>query len=215
MIARTIAKSTPKDDFYISLAEKEISEIDYTHAQRVFNHFYMTHLGDYHNFYLLSDVLLVANMFENFRDVCLQHYGLDPAHNYTSSDLSWQVALNMTDVELDLLTDIDQHLFIEERIRGGVENYDASKRNSYLMYLDANNLYGRVMSQPLPPSNFKWLTDKEMKGLDVMMILDDSSRGYVLVCDLGKYYFYFLYIYVYSKSLMFLFFVFQSTLVIS
>ena len=65
------------------------------------------------------------------------------------------------------------------------------------MYLDANNLYGWAMSQPLPMSNFKWLTDEKMKDLDVMMIPDNSSRGFILECDLSKYYFYYLYIYVY------------------
>ena len=145
-------------------------------------------------------MLLLANVFEIFRDVCLQHYGLDTAHNYTSSSLSWQAALKVMDVELDLLTDIDQHLLIEEGIRGvaamtdhqyirakvlGMENYDSSKRNNYIMYLDANNLHGWVMPKPLPKSNFKWLTDKEMKDLDVMMISDDSSRGCILECDLG------------------------------
>ena len=60
------------------------------------------------------------------------------------------------------------------------------------MYLDANNLYGWVMSQALPMPNFKWLTDKEMKDLDVIMIPDDSSRVYILECDLGKYYFYYI-----------------------
>ena len=79
----------------------------------------------------------------------------------------------------------------------GIENYDASKRNSYIMYPDANNLYEWAMSQPLSTFNFKWLTDEEMKGLHVMMIPDDSSVGYILECDLGKYYFYYLYIYVY------------------
>ena len=83
----------PKDAFYSSLTEEDISEIDYTHAQRVFNHFNITDLGDYHNFYLLTNVLLLADVFKNFRDVCLQHYGLDPAHNYTSLGLSWQAAL--------------------------------------------------------------------------------------------------------------------------
>ena len=112
----------------------------------------------------------------------------------------------MTDVELDRITDIDQHLFIEAGIRGGVamishqanapgmENYDASKRNSYVMYLDANNLYGWAMSQPLPTSDFKWLTGEETEELDMEMIPDDSPRGYILECDLGKYYFYYLYI---------------------
>ena len=154
----------PKDAFYISLTEEDIFEIYYTHGQRVFNHFNMADLGDYHNLYLLTDVLLLADTFGNFRDVCLQRYGLDPAHNYTSPGLSWQDALKMTDMELDLLTDIDRDFFIEEGIRGGVamisywyalanapgmENYDASKRNNYMMYLDANNLYGWAMSQPL------------------------------------------------------------------
>ena len=110
----------PKDAFYSSLTEEYISEIDYTHTQRVFNHFDMTDLGDYHNFYLLTDVLLLADVFENFREVCLQHYDLDPAHNYTSPGLSWQAPLKMTDVELDFLTNFDQHLFIEEGIMGGV-----------------------------------------------------------------------------------------------
>ena len=107
-------ESPLKDVFYSSLAEEDISEIDYTNAQRAFNHFDMTDLRYYHNFYLLTNVL------ENFRDVCLQHYGLDPSHNYTSPNSSWEAALKMKDVELDLLNDIDQHLFIEEEIRGGV-----------------------------------------------------------------------------------------------
>ena len=74
-----------------------------------------------------------------------------------------------------------------------MENYNANKRSNYIMYLDANNLYGWAMSQPLPMSNFKWLTYEEMEELDVMMVLDDSLRGYILECDLGKY----LYIHVY------------------
>ena len=181
----------PKNAFYSSLREEDISEKDYTHAQRVFNHFDMTDLRDYYNFSMLTNVLLLADVFENFRGVCLQHYSLDPAHNYTSPGLSWNTALKMTDVELDLLTDIDQHLFIEEGIRGGVamichqyartnapgmENYDTNKRNRYIMYLDANNLYGWAMPQLLPTSNFKWLTDEEMEELDVMMTPYDSSR---------------------------------------
>ena len=168
------------------------------------NHFNMTDLGDYHSFYLLTNVLLLADVFKNFRDVCLQHYGLDPAHNYTSPGLSWQAALKMMDVKLDRLTDIGQHLFTEEGIRGGVAmishryaRANASKRDSYILHLDANNLYGSAMSQPLPTSNFKWLADKEMEKLDMMMVPDNSSRGYILECDFGKYFFYYFYIYVY------------------
>ena len=130
----------PKDGFYSPLTEEDISEIDFIHSQRVFNRFNMTDLRHYHNFYLLTDVLLLANVFENFRDMCLQNYCLDPSHNYTSPGLSWQAALKMTDVELNLFTDIDQHLFIEEGFTGGVMT--PAKLNSYILYLDANNLYG-------------------------------------------------------------------------
>ena len=83
----------PKDVFYSSLTEEDISEVDYTHAERVFKHFNITDLRDYHNFCLLTDVLLLADVFENFRDVCLQLYGLDPGHKYTYPGLSWQAAL--------------------------------------------------------------------------------------------------------------------------
>ena len=107
----------PKDNFYSSLIEEDISEIDYTHAKRVINHFDMTVLGDYSNFYLLTDVLLLVKVFENFKEVCLQHYGLEPAHNYTSHGLFWESTLKMTDVELGLFTDISQHLLTEEGIR--------------------------------------------------------------------------------------------------
>ena len=186
------AQLPPKDAFYSSLTEEDIPDTDYTHTQRVFHLFDMTDLRDYHNFYLLTDVLLRTYVFQNFRDVCHQHYGLDPTRNYTSHGLSWQAALKITDVELDLLTDIDQHLFIQEGVRGGVamishryaranapgmENYDASKPNSYIRCLDAKNLYGWAMSQLLPTSNFKWLTDEEMEELDMMMVSDDSSGG--------------------------------------
>ena len=109
-------------------------------------------------------------------------------------------SLKMTDVELNLLTDIDQHLLIKEGIRGdvamishwyartsapGMENYDASKGSSYIMYLDANNSYGWAITQPVPTFNFKWLTDEEMEELDLMMVSDDSSREYILEYDLG------------------------------
>ena len=111
-------------------------------------------------------------------------------------------------MELDLLTNIDQQLFIEEGIREGVamishqytqanapgmENYNANKRSNYIMHLDANILCGWARSQPLLRSNFKWLTYEEIEELDVMMVPDDSLRRYILECDLGKY----LYIHVY------------------
>ena len=175
----------PKDAFYSSLTEEYISETDYIYAQRVFT------------FYYLTNVLLLADVFENFRGVRLQD-----AHNYSSSGLSWEAALRIVGVELDLLTNIDQQLFINQGISGwvamishqyvhantpGMDNYDASRSKSYIMYQDTNNLYGWTMSQPLPTPNFKWLKEKEMEELDMMMVPDNSnnSRGHILDCDLG------------------------------
>ena len=188
-----------KDLFYSTLTGEDISDVDYEHAKNVFSNFEMQDLRDYHNFYLLTDVLLLADVFESFRNTCISNYDLDPAHCYTAPGLSWQAALKMTGITLDLLTDIDMHLFIEAGIRGGVAvishrhgqanlpdlpNYDSSKPKQHLVYWDANNLYGWAMSQYLPTGDFKWLTEEEIDGLDLLAIADDSQYGYIYECDL-------------------------------
>ena len=155
----------PKEAFYSKLSDEHISDGDYGHAQKVWETFGCRSLGDYHDLYLRTDVLLLTDVFETFRKTCLQQYGLDPAHYYTSPGLSWDALLKKTGVELELLTDYDQHLFTEKGMWGGismvskryakannpmVEGYDSSKPKSHILYLDANNLYGWAMSQPLP-----------------------------------------------------------------
>ena len=124
--------------------------------------------------YVLSDVLLLADVFENFWDKCIEIYRLDSAHFLSAPGLAWQACLKKTGVNLELLTDIDMLLMAEEGIRGGIcqaihryakannkymNNYDKSIESSYLMYLDANNLYGWAMSQKLPVNGFKWIED--------------------------------------------------------
>ena len=146
-----------------------------------------------------SDVLLLADVFENFREICLNYYKLDPAHFYTAPGLSWAACLKMTKVELELLTDVDMHLFIEEGLRGGISvicnryskannkylpNYRQDEESKYIIYLDANNLYGWAMSQPLPKDSFAWLTEDEFDGLDISNVSDDSDIGYILEVDL-------------------------------
>ena len=115
-----------------------------------------------------------ADVFENFRKACIKTYELDPAHFISLPGLAWQTCLKKTGVELELLTDYDMLLMIEEGIRGGIchavhryarannkymKNYDRSKESSYIQYLDTNNLYGAAMSEKLPINGFKWVND--------------------------------------------------------
>ncbi|GFY04308.1 uncharacterized protein TNCV_4413961 [Trichonephila clavipes] len=152
-------------------------------------------LGDYHDLYVTVDVLLLSDIFENFRTLCQNYYKIDPCHTYTAPGLAWQACLKMTKVRLELLTDIDMHLFIEKGIRGGVamishryakannaylSNYDSSLPSSYIIYLDANNLYGWAMSQHLPTHDFSW-TDEDVNFMNVP---DDSEIGYIFEVDL-------------------------------
>ena len=143
-----------------------ISEDDYQHAQKVWKEFRIRNLGEYHDLYHRTDVILLANVLETFRDSCLEHYSLDPAHFYTSPGLALKVCLKKTGIRLELLTDPDILLMFEHGIRGGITQvvhryaaannkymgklYDPKEESSYLQYLDANNLYGWGMSQSLP-----------------------------------------------------------------
>ena len=110
----------PKKSFYSTLTEEYIKDDEYAHAQNVWQKFEDENLKQYHDLYLMTDTLLLADVFEQFRDMCLNNYELDPVHSYTTPGLTWKATLKMTKVKLDLLTDIDQHIFIEDGIRGGV-----------------------------------------------------------------------------------------------
>ena len=99
--------------FYSKLSLSGIREFNYNHAQGVWREFGMKGLGDYHNLYLKTDVLLLSNIFKTFRTTCPECYTLNPAHFYTSPRLVWQVCLKNTEVSLDLLTDPDMLLMFE------------------------------------------------------------------------------------------------------
>ena len=138
-------------------------------------------VGDYHDLYLKSDVLILADVFGNFRKTGKEYYNLDPAHYFSCPGFAWESMLKMTGVNLRLITDIDMNQMVEKGLRGGVsyianryykpnnkylsdndENKDENKDSSYLMYLDVNNLYGWAMSQPLPKGRFKWLKEDKL-----------------------------------------------------
>ena len=164
----------PKKDFYSELTLEDITYKDYAHAQKVWEVFEIKNLGEYHDLYVQTDTFLLANVFEKFRDKCIEIYGLDPSYFYSAPGLAWQACLKKTEVKLELLTDIDMLMMVEKGIRRGIcqsthryakgsnkymKNYNKKIESSYLMYLDANNLHGWVMSQRLPVNRFKWEND--------------------------------------------------------
>ena len=172
-------KLPPQEQFYSELNHSYISDDDYEHARKVWKYFDMKTMKDYHKLYLKTDVLLLADVFENFRDVCIENYKLDPAWYYTAPGLAWNACLKKTGVRLELLNDIDMLLMIEKGIRGGVstitkryakannpymKTYDSNSLNKYITYLNANNLYGWAMSQPLPTHGFEWMSEEELKN---------------------------------------------------
>jgi len=110
----------PRESFYSSLTSDTVSESDYAHAANVWQRFSVRTLGEYSDLYLKTDVLLLADIFENFRDKCIESYGLDPAHYYTLPGFTWDAMLKHTRVNFELLTDIDKVMFIERGIRGGL-----------------------------------------------------------------------------------------------
>ena len=188
-----------KESFYSNLNMENIEDIDYRHGNNVFKIFELNNLGEYDNLHVQSDTLLLADIFENFRNKCLEVYELDPAHFLSLPGLTWQACLKKTNIELELLTDYDMLLMVEEGIRGGIchsihryakannkymKDYDKNIESSYIQYLDANNLYGWAMSQKLPVNNFKWVEDtSKINEKFIKNYYENSRKGYILEVD--------------------------------
>ena len=188
-----------KESFYSNLTLENISETDYAHANNLFKKFNINNLGEYHDLYVRSDTLLLADIFENFRQSCLKNYELDPAHFVSLPGLAWQACLKKTNVELELLTDCDMLLMVEEGIRGGIchaiqryakannkymKYYDKKNKPSYIQYLDANNLYGKAMTEKLPVRGFRWMDD--ISKIDEDFVKDynkNDNKGFILDVD--------------------------------
>ena len=161
----------------------------------------MNTMGDYHDLYLKIDVLLLAGVFEKFVSTCLDYYGLDPCHYFSSPGLSWDAMLKMTKIKLDLISDIDMHFLIKKGKRGGVSYiakrhtkannkymkcYDSSIESKYTAYLDAKILYGWAVGHYLLYSGFKWLNQKEISDFCLNSISENSSIGYLLEFELHE-----------------------------
>ena len=188
----------PIDVFYSNLNMSLINEENYQHAQPVWKEFGIHSLGDYHNLYLRTDVILLANMYEAFRDTCLKHYKLNLAHFYTSPGLAWKACLKHTGIKLELLTDPDMLLIFERRIRGGItqavrkytsannkymgDKFNPNEDTTYLQYLDTNNLYVWAMSQLLLTGGFKWT---DVNPNEISELATRTDKGYILEVDVS------------------------------
>ena len=159
----------------------------------------MNTMGDYNNLYLKTDVLLLADVFGNFINTCLEYYGLGPCHYFSSPGLNWDAMFKKTGIELKLISDIEMHLLIERGIRGGISyiakryskannkyrrDYDSNEGSKYIFLLDASNSFDWAISQYLPYSGFKWVTQKEIDRFDVNFISEQNPIGYKLEVDL-------------------------------
>ena len=186
-----------KTSFFSRLKQEKVSDEDFEHAQKVWKECKLKNMGDFHDLYLKTDVLLLADVMENFRKLCEKHYELDPAHFFTVPGMAWDAMLKITKIKLELLEDVDMLLMIEKGIRGGISNafkryakannkfmkdFDPAEKSSFIVYLDANNLYGWAMSKPLPVGGFEWMAEKELKNWK--RFVDEEGIGCILEVDL-------------------------------
>lgn len=188
-----------KSEFKSILTDTDITEEDYQHAIKVFEKFEMKSFADYHDFYLLLDVCLLADAFQQFRKLIYTTYQLEPCLFYGVPSLAWTACMKYTQYELDLLTDIDMYNFLESSIRGGfasvtkrytkannkyLNDYNPEEKNIFLILLDVVNLYGWSMSNLLPESQFEWLKTNECGTIDWSLIDTQGEFGYILEVDI-------------------------------
>jgi hypothetical protein len=195
-----------RENFTSDLTGETVSEEDYERAQAVWKTANCRTFKDYHDIYLQTDVALLADVFEAFRSLMLENYELDPAHYMTAPGMSWDALLKHTGIELELLTDLDMHLFVEKGIRGGIcqashraavannprveatggPKFDSNDPTTWILYLDMNNLYGGAMVQRLPTGGFAWREVAELATelARLKARTDDDARGAYYEVDL-------------------------------
>ena len=188
-----------KEEFFNDLTCQHITKDEYDFAQKVWDRFSCKTFQDYMEIYLLADCLLLCDVFENFRSNCLQQYNIDPCYYFSAPHFTFDAFLRHSSLTLELLSDINQYLFIIKGIRGGmsmvskrhavtnnkyVEGYNSSKSSSFILYLDANNLYGRAMQEYLPWKNFEWMSPHQLNYDFIKRLEPEGEVGCIIQCSL-------------------------------
>lgn len=185
-----------KEDFFNDLTQRHIEEGQYEFAKKVWTAFKCKKFQDYLEIYLAADCLLLADVFENFREQSMASFHLDPVYYFSSPHFSLDAFLRSSSMTLELLQDVNQYLFIVSGIRGGLcmvsqryakannkymSTFNPEEPSSFIMYFDANNLYGRAMQDYLPLDNFAWMSDSELSDWEHILSWDvDSDTSCIL-----------------------------------
>jgi hypothetical protein len=189
-----------KECFYSTLNDEHISDADYLRAKLVCKTFNCKTMKDYHDIYLKCDGLILADIFEKVRATSIQSYRIDPAYYISFPSYAWDCMLLSTKTKLELFTDPNMYLFVENAIRGGTsmithrymkannkypgDMYDKKLPSWFISSLDANNLYGWAMSQALPYGNFEWCDAGNFNTKSIMSMTEDQDKGYIFQVDL-------------------------------
>ena len=187
-------------NFYSSLNFSDVDHEKYLIAKKIYSEFNCQNMGDFHDLYVLLDTCLLCDIFTKFRKNSMKLYDLEPCHYFSLPSYSFDAMLKLTEVKIELLTDLDMYLFIEKSLRGGVsqvscrfsqannkymgDNFDNNEKSKFITYFDANNLYGWASSQSLPYGNFEWVESNEFSSIDWKILGKNDDKGYILECDL-------------------------------
>jgi hypothetical protein len=195
----SVGKLPAKKDFYDTLSARDIAEEEYKHATTIWHAFECKNMREYLELYLKLDVLLLAAVFESFRESSFRDFGLDPALYVSLPSFTFSAMLKFTNVELDCVPCVEMYNFFKKAIRGGLSgvstryakanneycrDYDPNAPTTNIIGFDLNNLYGWALMNYLPKGNFKWMSKKAICKLDVHSIPRDNPTGYFLEVDL-------------------------------
>ena len=193
-------KLPPIEAYKNDLTGVELAEEEYSFAKEIWDTFKLQNLGQLHDLYLSTDTHLLTDVFNGFRDLAYDVYKLDPAHYLTAPSLSWEAALRVTKVKLQVLDDIDMSLFVDNMMLGGyaavvehyakannkyLDDYEPEKATSYILNTDCTNNYGAAMKMSLPTDGFQWVEDVSMFTEEYIKNLEaDQPIGYFIEADI-------------------------------